>query len=120
MQLGKAQIGIYREPRRIGCVVRALDSHPGVVGLNPRRGFTPMSTQVWHGVTSPKPRPVVRLGGLTYPVIQVYGRPNSVTKIRLSDSVTGSACALYPLWGLDVLSNERRLVGECVCKCPLR
>ena len=64
MQLGKAQIGIYREPRRIGCVVRALDSHPGVVGSNPPWGFTPVSAQVWHGVTPPKPRPVVRLGDL--------------------------------------------------------
>ena len=52
------------ELRRIGCVVRALDSHLGVVSLNPRRGFTPVSAQVWHGVTPPKPRPVVRLGYL--------------------------------------------------------
>ena len=60
--------------------------------------------------SNPAARPTCEAGGLTYPVIQVYGRPNSVT---------GSACALYLQWGLDVLSNERRLAGECVWTAPI-
>ena len=51
--------------------------------------------------SNPAARPTCEAGGLTYPVIQVYGRPNSVTG------------ALYLPWGLDVLSNERRLAGDC-------
>ena len=61
--------------------------------------------------SNPATRPTCEAGGLTYPVIQVYGKPNSVT---------GGAFALYPQLGLDVLLNERRLVGECRCKCSLR
>ena len=57
--------------------------------------------------SNPAARPTCEAGELTYPVIQVYGRPNSV-----------SGGAFYPWWVLDVLSNERRLAGEC--KCPLR
>ena len=57
--------------------------------------------------SNPAARPMCEAGGLTYPVIQVYGRPNSVT-----------GDAFYQWWGLDVLSNERRLAGGC--RCPLR
>ena len=49
--------------------------------------------------SNPTARPTCEAGGLTYPVIQVYGRPSSVTG------------AFYLPWGLDVLSNERRLAG---------
>ena len=28
--------------------------------------------------------------------------------------------AFYPWWGLDVLSNERRLTGECRCRYDSR
>ena len=45
-------------------------------------------------------------GELTNPVIQVYGRLN------VRDSADD---AFYPWCGLDVLSNERRLAGECRC-----
>ena len=55
--------------------------------------------------SNPAARPAVRLLELTTSVIQVYGRPNSVTG------------AFFPWWGLDVLSNERRLAGECKW-CP--
>ena len=41
--------------------------------------------------SNPAARPMCEARGLTYPVIQVYGRPNSVS---------GGAFALYPWWGL--------------------
>ena len=50
-----------------------------------------------HEGLHPRLRQVREAGELTNPVIQVYGRPHSVTG------------AFYLPWGLDVLSNERRL-----------
>ena len=64
-------------------------------------GYIPRVGTSWHGVT-PQAETCGQVGGLASPVIQVYGRPNSVTLVW---------------WGLNVLSNERRLMGEC--KCPL-
>ena len=49
--------------------------------------------------SNPAARPTCEAGGLTYPTIQVYGRPKSVT---------GGAFAFY------------LLAVECRCKCPLR
>ena len=58
-----------------------------------------LASEIWGQGSNPAARPMCEAGGLTYPVIQVYGRPNPVT---------GGAFAFY------------LLAGECRCKCPLR
>ena len=84
-----------------------------VVSSKPRRGYTPVSTQVDSGL-HPLIRPVARRQVSSCLTVSL---DTGLSHIRPGISIDD---AFYPWWDLDVLSNERRLTGECRCRYDSR
>ena len=85
-----------------------------VVSSKPCRGYTPVSTQVDSGITHPLIRPVARRQVSSCLTVSL---DTGLSHIKPGISIDD---AFYPWWDLDVLSNERRLAGDCRCRYDSR